>query len=218
MIGKNVHLNSLIIGSEISKIEDCAFCDFSNLTTLHLYENRKLSFIDENAFGFAKNGKLPKLESFSVEYCNLTTIPEKLLNWHSVKEVGIVGNPLNCTCDMAWIINDIMNPSHTMNLKKITRDYHDDSDTKLKCKYPLKYRNVELYEMDLKYCKKDDENVVEKSSGTSFVVGFIILAGLVLIAVGVTLCRYFLQLRKQRTLFNYGESRVIVNEDFDNNA
>uniref|UniRef100_A0AC34FQS6 Uncharacterized protein n=1 Tax=Panagrolaimus sp. ES5 TaxID=591445 RepID=A0AC34FQS6_9BILA len=210
MMGKNAHLNNLIIrDSQLSKIEDCAFCDFSNLTKLHLYRNSKLSFIDENAFGYAKNGTKTKLESFSIESCNFTTIPEKLLNWTNVKEIGIGGNPFNCTCKMSWLIDDIMNPSHTMNLKKIAYDYREST---LKCKSPQKYRNLELYKVNTNYCKREMP-VAEKSSETSFIFGFLIFAGLVLSVISVPLCRYLLRLRKQKTLLNYGENRV--NEDFD---
>uniref|UniRef100_A0A914Y675 LRRCT domain-containing protein n=1 Tax=Panagrolaimus superbus TaxID=310955 RepID=A0A914Y675_9BILA len=213
MMGKNEHLSSLIIhSSEISKIEDCTFCEFSNLTKLHLYKNPKLSFIDENAFGYAKNETVSKLKSFSLEYCNFTVIPEKLLNWHNVGEFGIVGNPFNCTCEMSWLIDDILNPYHTMNLGRIADSYPEET---LVCKTPQKYGNLAFYKINKNYCKSEKhEN--GQSSETSFFIGFLIVAGLIFFVFAVPLCRYLLRLRKQKTLFNYAENKV--NEDFDNNA
>uniref|UniRef100_A0AC35FHD2 Uncharacterized protein n=1 Tax=Panagrolaimus sp. PS1159 TaxID=55785 RepID=A0AC35FHD2_9BILA len=211
-LGKNEHLNDLILHhAKISSIGDCSFCGFTNLTKLHIYNNEKLSFIHENAFGYSKNGTLPKIESFSVEFCNLTKIPEKLLNWNRVKEFGISGNPFNCTCEMSWLIDDNLHPTHTMNLKQISRYYNGRSyeDTPLKCKTPFVYRNLEFFKLPSSYCKEQNKPATENV----FTIFFGFLFGILFVAVAVFVCRYFLRNRIQKNLFNYDESKTIENFD-----
>uniref|UniRef100_A0A914YV19 Uncharacterized protein n=1 Tax=Panagrolaimus superbus TaxID=310955 RepID=A0A914YV19_9BILA len=104
----NKNLEKIVMtNTNLVSIQDCAFCSFPNLKYLNFWDNQKLTFIDENAFGYAKNGSLPKIESISLEHGNLQIIPEKLLDWKNVREIGIGGNNFMCNCSLAWLVNNI---------------------------------------------------------------------------------------------------------------
>uniref|UniRef100_A0A914PAA4 Uncharacterized protein n=1 Tax=Panagrolaimus davidi TaxID=227884 RepID=A0A914PAA4_9BILA len=121
-LNENPKLEKLYLTKTALKfIDDCAFCNYPNLKNLQIYQNYNLTFIHENAFGYAYNGTSPALESFSIEYCNLKTIPENLLNWNKIAKFGLGNNPFICNCSMAWLINDILSPTHTMNLQKVAQ-------------------------------------------------------------------------------------------------
>uniref|UniRef100_A0A914PN44 Uncharacterized protein n=1 Tax=Panagrolaimus davidi TaxID=227884 RepID=A0A914PN44_9BILA len=108
-----------ITSTPLTMIDDCAFCGFPNLKELLLYKNSHLSYIHENAFGYAYNATSPPLETFSLEFCNLSTIPEDLLNWNNISKFALGRNPFFCNCSMAWLINDLLSPTHSVNLTNI---------------------------------------------------------------------------------------------------
>uniref|UniRef100_A0A914QBY6 Uncharacterized protein n=1 Tax=Panagrolaimus davidi TaxID=227884 RepID=A0A914QBY6_9BILA len=103
-----------MVASALRNIDNCTFCKKPNLKKVMLYQNRHLSYIHENAFGNVDSEILHSLETFSVESCNLSIIPEKLLNWNSLTEFGIGKNPFICNCSMAWLINDLLSPTHSV--------------------------------------------------------------------------------------------------------
>uniref|UniRef100_A0A914P7W3 Uncharacterized protein n=1 Tax=Panagrolaimus davidi TaxID=227884 RepID=A0A914P7W3_9BILA len=134
--------------SNLERIEDCTFCDKPNLKNVMLYGNEKLSYIHENAFGNL-NGTT-SLESFSVEFCNLSMIPENLLNWQNLKEFGLGNNPFICNCSMTWLIDDILSPTHSINLKSFISEQRHPVDYRMqiheengfKCFGPLALKNI----------------------------------------------------------------------------
>uniref|UniRef100_A0AC34F3B3 Uncharacterized protein n=1 Tax=Panagrolaimus sp. ES5 TaxID=591445 RepID=A0AC34F3B3_9BILA len=230
----NPNFEKLILSeSRIKVINDCAFCSFPNLKILHLWKNRHLSHIHENAFGYAYNGTVPKLESFSVEFCKLPTIPEKLLNWKNVQEIAIEGNPFICNCSMAWIINDLASASETtLNFKEIApSEYHGRRKNEMKCAGPHALRDTAFIHLSGKFCinnKKEQPSTItvteaeeqeddDSDSSTNYLlISFAIIASFALGFVAFPLFRYLFRLRKQNALFFYkNENDEKIMEDFD---
>uniref|UniRef100_A0AC34GR30 LRRCT domain-containing protein n=1 Tax=Panagrolaimus sp. ES5 TaxID=591445 RepID=A0AC34GR30_9BILA len=92
-------------------ILDCAFCGLPNLQKIILSNNSQLYDLNENAFGSVngeKNGKSPvaTLKEFDIQNCNFSTLPQKLFDWTTIGVLKISGNPFDCTCDLAWLVND----------------------------------------------------------------------------------------------------------------
>lgn len=95
------------------EIDDCAFCGFPDLRTLSLANATQLRSINPNAFGTSdidddseETSHAPVLKEFNLQNCNLTTLPPELLAWDKVEKLYLSNNPLECSCDMAWLIND----------------------------------------------------------------------------------------------------------------
>uniref|UniRef100_A0A914Q4D7 LRRCT domain-containing protein n=1 Tax=Panagrolaimus davidi TaxID=227884 RepID=A0A914Q4D7_9BILA len=88
----------------LQKIENCAFCSFPNLISADFSHSKNLTSIHENAFGLAHSHLITALQSFYVNDCNLTTLPEKLLNWTSLKGFSAKKNPFKCDCSNKWLI------------------------------------------------------------------------------------------------------------------
>uniref|UniRef100_A0A914YIZ6 LRRCT domain-containing protein n=1 Tax=Panagrolaimus superbus TaxID=310955 RepID=A0A914YIZ6_9BILA len=92
-------------------IFECAFCGLPKLEKVILSNNTQLYDLHENAFGSIKsdkNGKSPvaTLKEFDIQNCNFSTLPQKLFDWTKIEVLKIHGNPLACTCDLAWLVND----------------------------------------------------------------------------------------------------------------
>uniref|UniRef100_A0AC34F0G9 LRRCT domain-containing protein n=1 Tax=Panagrolaimus sp. ES5 TaxID=591445 RepID=A0AC34F0G9_9BILA len=104
-------------------IDDCAFCGLPNLEWISLYSCHQLSFIHENAFGSISSGIAQSVERFEINECNITVLPENLLDWKNVKEINIGGNPFACNCSMAWLFNDLHLEAGSILDKKIKRRY-----------------------------------------------------------------------------------------------
>ena len=91
----------------LTTVGDCAFCGLLNLKVVHIWWCKKLVSISENAFGGVTEKIMPPIKTFSLEYTNVSTLPEKLLNWNGIQEMQFKNNPFICDCKMAWLINDI---------------------------------------------------------------------------------------------------------------
>ena len=105
-------LESITIeSSDLRSVEDCAFCNLTNLKTVDLNRNFHLSFIDENAFGFTSNGTSPAVEHFGIAHCNIPAVSERLLDWKNLATVAFLGNAFACDCSMDWLINDVKSPT-----------------------------------------------------------------------------------------------------------
>ncbi|KAK5983434.1 ELRR (Extracellular Leucine-Rich Repeat) ONly, partial [Trichostrongylus colubriformis] len=89
-------------------VQDCAFCGFERLERVYMNNCTKLQEIHPNAFGWSTltAGKVTALTHFYVENCNLRTLSEDVLPWDTVTELGVGGNPWNCTCEIAFMLED----------------------------------------------------------------------------------------------------------------
>ena len=122
----------------LTQIDDCAFCSFPNLKKVDISSNYNLQSIHANAFGNLDGRNLSSLEIFNADNCNLTMIPENLLDWNSIKEIQISQNPFICDCSMAWLINDFSNPIPQYVQKLHVYGYPDD---KIICQGPEKFKD-----------------------------------------------------------------------------
>uniref|UniRef100_A0AC35FU40 LRRCT domain-containing protein n=1 Tax=Panagrolaimus sp. PS1159 TaxID=55785 RepID=A0AC35FU40_9BILA len=206
--------------------------DFSNLMELKdlsLYGNP--NYIHENAFGYAYNkSSPPPLESFSVEYCNLSTIPEELLNWHNVKKIGLGGNPFICNCSMAWLINDLVSPTHSMNLQNIATTGYGSSD--FQCSGPYGLKGISFAHLSKNFCpnevkrecKEVKEKIVKELPSPFYISWFHICVGIALICFGIILGMTILPLfrlccsRQKKEIIGFSNQNFpddLVHEDFD---
>ena len=108
--------------SQFASIGDCAFCGLEKLKKVDLQYNHILSSIHENAFGAISNAIAPPVEYFSIWNCNISILPEKLLNWKHMNTMVIGLNPYACNCSMAWLIEDLQS-STSLYKKKIKNAY-----------------------------------------------------------------------------------------------
>uniref|UniRef100_A0AC35GFS1 Uncharacterized protein n=1 Tax=Panagrolaimus sp. PS1159 TaxID=55785 RepID=A0AC35GFS1_9BILA len=157
---------------------------------------------------------MPPLESFSIEFCKLSTIPENLLDWSKIKAIGIEGNPFYCNCSMAWLINDMTSPKHIFNFQQISpSSYRGTND--MKCFGPHALRDTSFIHISGKFClnEKKKHDLTENNSNWSYflviVVAFIF--GFVSFPIGC----YCIRLRKQKDLFFYKKNSDKIMDDFD---
>lgn len=89
-------------------VQDCAFCGLERLELVHMNNCSHLHEIHPNAFGWSdrNDGKVGNLKHLYVENCNIRTISEDLLPWDTLEELGIGGNPINCSCETAFLLED----------------------------------------------------------------------------------------------------------------
>uniref|UniRef100_A0A914PFI7 Uncharacterized protein n=1 Tax=Panagrolaimus davidi TaxID=227884 RepID=A0A914PFI7_9BILA len=124
------------LSTKLESINDCAFCNLPNLKTVNFWLSTKLSFIHENAFGAISDGYPPKVIVFSIESCNVTILPEKLLNWKKVQLLAIGNNPYACNCSMAWLFKDLLS-DNSIYEKRLISGYDVFRETKHHHKYTL---------------------------------------------------------------------------------
>uniref|UniRef100_A0A914PZ12 Uncharacterized protein n=1 Tax=Panagrolaimus davidi TaxID=227884 RepID=A0A914PZ12_9BILA len=219
--------------SNLERIEDCTFCDKPNLKNVMLYGNEKLSYIHENAFGNLNNNGIQSLETFSLEFCNLSMIPENLLNWQDLKEFGLGNNPFICNCSMTWLINDILSPTHSINLKSFISEQHQSfsvdykmqnpEENGFKCFGPLALKNIPFSHISQKLCSnKSNEKpkiIYFKENVSIITVIFVLAACAFTFMLGIFIApivRRFYQSKKQDAGFiNQNFMDEINVEDFD---
>uniref|UniRef100_A0A914QWW5 LRRCT domain-containing protein n=1 Tax=Panagrolaimus davidi TaxID=227884 RepID=A0A914QWW5_9BILA len=141
--------------TKIERIENCAFCNFPNLKEVNFDFSNALSFIDENAFGFAHSRLKPSLEKFSIFHCNFTTLPESLLNWNSLKHFDAAANPFNCNCSMNWLIKLIKEKSDS-----IKHSFYE-------CSNPSEFKFKTFLKLPETFCNETFENSTTSIPSTS---------------------------------------------------
>uniref|UniRef100_A0A914QB00 Uncharacterized protein n=1 Tax=Panagrolaimus davidi TaxID=227884 RepID=A0A914QB00_9BILA len=227
-IKMNQNLEKLVLtNSRLERIEDCAFCSFPNIKVLHFWSNLKLSFIDENAFGFAKNGTSPKIESLSFEHCKLEIIPEKLLDWKNIKEIGIGGNNFMCNCSLSWLINGIDNlnlvqlythPSEGSRYHySIYYGFEEIRENNLQCQGPMALNKIHFSIISGNLCKKKSPQHSD-SVPPHHVFCYVLCAFIVLLiifaAISYPIYQLYLRFKKNKTAtpFSY------ENNNFDGDS
>lgn len=76
-----------------------AFRGVKKATTIDLANCKKLHTIDESAFISTE------VSTIFLRDSGITYIPKNLLKWSKMKTVSIGGNPINCDCKVAWMLN-----------------------------------------------------------------------------------------------------------------
>uniref|UniRef100_A0A914Y3M0 Uncharacterized protein n=1 Tax=Panagrolaimus superbus TaxID=310955 RepID=A0A914Y3M0_9BILA len=78
-----------------------------------------------------------------------------------------------CNCSMAWLINDLMSPTHTINLKSIGSQGSNWGHAEFKCAAPYVLKNVPFIQLSKHFCPneaKKDRKIVAVENITSTVV------------------------------------------------
>uniref|UniRef100_A0A0K0EL75 LRRCT domain-containing protein n=1 Tax=Strongyloides stercoralis TaxID=6248 RepID=A0A0K0EL75_STRER len=148
----------------IYMINDCAFCKLKNIKKIDFSNSTHLYSINSNAFGMISDtSSVPQNLTFlNFENCNLTTFDSNLLLWEKVMSLKISGNPLQCDCNLSWLINN--------------KNYHKTFGDKLpKCSTPEKFNGTHIHDIVLDEC-----NLYKKSSiWIRFAIVFLVFSGLV---------------------------------------
>uniref|UniRef100_A0A914PBV0 Uncharacterized protein n=1 Tax=Panagrolaimus davidi TaxID=227884 RepID=A0A914PBV0_9BILA len=156
--------------SLIRSINDCDFCNLPNLQTLFLSDSFSLTYINENAFGSLNNHSTtlpPKLNELFLHNCNISVLPEKLLDWKNILLFDISTNPLSCNCSMAWLINDINATSPLYANGTLYKN-------KLVCHYPRALYGTHLHKISGDFCSNgtfDVEEIVKKRDEIYYACG-----------------------------------------------
>ncbi len=117
------NLKTLILNNlpYLERIDPLAFHDLRTLDTLQCQKNKKLEYIDPYAFfnnlvetkyGWLlflrlRTSLLPRPNAIRRVYLGdngLRFVSEKLLLWREGEQIQLVGNPLECNCDLEWIV------------------------------------------------------------------------------------------------------------------
>uniref|UniRef100_A0A0K0F2F5 LRRCT domain-containing protein n=1 Tax=Strongyloides venezuelensis TaxID=75913 RepID=A0A0K0F2F5_STRVS len=150
----------------IYMINDCAFCRLKKIKRIDFSNSTHLYHINSNAFGLVddKNNIPENLTILNFENCNLTTIDYNLLDWRRIMSLKISGNPLNCDCNLSWLINN----------KDLHRTFGDILPN---CYTPEEFNGKHIHDVVLSEC-----DFIEKSSlWMRFIVIFLLVCGFILI-------------------------------------
>lgn len=93
---KKLLLRDMIL---LTSVGPDAFRGIQKATTIDLADCKKLKTIDETAF------MSTDVTSFFLKDSGITFIPENLLKWSQMHTVSLGGNPINCDCKVAWMLN-----------------------------------------------------------------------------------------------------------------
>ena len=156
IFNQNVKQMHFYMMPNLKIIDDCAFCNFPNLKELSFLENPKFSYIHENAFGASSLQQALSLETLVLRSCNLSTIPQKLLNWKTVTKLNVGNNPYVCNCSLTWIIDELK--SIEMSKKFVHFGYLEQD---LQCYYPDELRGVLIQNAtEEDFCGKGNESTL----------------------------------------------------------
>ncbi|CAD6193121.1 unnamed protein product [Caenorhabditis auriculariae] len=119
---KIAELHEYAFGEDLVKLEELymqnmpdlytvrshAFCGLSSLKLLDISNSSELYEFDINAFGSlgADPGKkVTELKTLKLHNCNISTLNEELIDWEKLEIFTIGGNPIDCTCETAFLMD-----------------------------------------------------------------------------------------------------------------
>ncbi|KAH3803552.1 leucine-rich repeat-containing protein 15-like [Dreissena polymorpha] len=168
-----------------------AFHGLNNLNSVDLSYCSSLNYIDETAFMSVKNLTHLFLYNSAVSY-----IPERLVDWKKLTAVNVTNVPLNCDCNVKWMLN--------------AENFGDKTDIKnefwsLKCATPSNLNGVRVSNLkpEQLMCETLDDH--KSRLVTGIVVALVCLV--VVIAVALifgnrkrisTWCHQYFQYRRYR--------------------
>ena len=139
---------------------------------------------------------------------NLTTLPEKLLDWDNIEKLNIGSTKYLCDCSMAWMIQKFNNSKFIRKFKKSNIP---------RCFDPPNLRNVSFDEIPDDFCSKITLPTNVLDNGWSKPMMF------VLVIVSIALIAYVFRQRARKLLFQYKifqndeeQLQSDFNQDFDN--
>uniref|UniRef100_A0A914XYX1 LRRCT domain-containing protein n=1 Tax=Panagrolaimus superbus TaxID=310955 RepID=A0A914XYX1_9BILA len=122
---------------KLKYVGDCAFCYLPNLKFVDFWHSNNLTYMHENAFGAISVGVAPTLKEFDIEDCNVSVLPENLVNWKLIPKLSLNHNPFACNCSMAWLFNDLLSNNSIYGDKLYSlRDAYHHNKFKLGCLGP----------------------------------------------------------------------------------
>lgn len=94
-------LRSLVISlnQQLEAISTQALASNPNLTKLITEFCPKLRLLSEETFA----GQKKTLKHLSLRGNGFTSLPRELLKWEALDRLDLEGNPLNCTCELLWL-------------------------------------------------------------------------------------------------------------------
>ena len=91
-----------------------------NIVHIDIQKSNIISICDECFSNLATEGDITYL---NLAHNNIRTFSETLQTVHSLEEVYLAGNPINCNCDMIWFAEWIN--ATTPSGVRIVKDYQD---------------------------------------------------------------------------------------------
>lgn len=156
-----------------------AFRGIKKATTIDLADCKNMKTIDETAF------MSTDVTSFFLKDSGITFIPKNLLKWSQMHTVSLGGNPINCDCKVAWMLNSSIFGNNTD-----VKDSFDD----LICASPKEHngkRVTSLHPVNLSCKPLPDDH------GSRFTTGIIIA---LICFVFMTTFALLMKYRKQITI------------------
>ncbi|XP_022241880.1 insulin-like growth factor-binding protein complex acid labile subunit [Limulus polyphemus] len=115
----------------LERIESEAFLPNIRLQNIIFNHNKKLSYIDRNAFS-----SFTLLRAVSLRGNNFQTFSEDVLPWSDLERFDLRDNPLICNCSLSWLLHHLQ-----------TRNYSESFDfdlTHIRCENPPVLRDLML--------------------------------------------------------------------------
>lgn len=162
---KNLRKLDITEANNLKYIEPGAFVDNMNLEAIVLVGNKKLEQLEEGVLQ-----ELPNLRSLVLRDNSFTSFRESLLSWNNLYELKLSDNPLNCDCQILWLLK-------LVNQKNLTD---------VQCASPEQMRGgfLKSFSSDDLGCSFSDQKL------HIIIVTFCVTATVLLAAIGLFLFRY----------------------------
>ncbi|KAG5885536.1 hypothetical protein JTB14_027391 [Gonioctena quinquepunctata] len=157
--------------NNLEHIEKGAFSDNLNLETIVLVSNKRLESLEDGALV-----GLPNLRHLVLRENSFRTLSESVTSWNEIRALELTDNPINCDCQLLWLINSI-------NSKNLTN---------VQCSTPLRLRDRSLRTLsaDELGCSFRD------TRQQAIIITFCVSATIVLGLLGLFLFRYRQRVRE----------------------